>query len=34
MDIIGILAIFCAVMIPLVVMIGRIKPAGDGPAMH
>jgi DHA2 family multidrug resistance protein len=34
MDIIGTLAIFCAVMIPLVVMIGKIKPAGDGPAMH
>jgi DHA2 family multidrug resistance protein len=34
MDIIGTLAIFCAVMIPLVLMIGKIKPAADGPAVH
>jgi DHA2 family multidrug resistance protein len=34
MDIIAILAIFCAVMIPLVLMIGKIKPAADGPAVH
>ena len=34
MDIVAILAIFCAVMVPLVVMIGKIKPAADGPAVH
>ena len=34
MDIVAILAIFCALMIPLVLLIGRIKPAADGPAMH
>jgi DHA2 family multidrug resistance protein len=34
MDIIAFLAVFCALMIPLVVLIGKIKPATDGPAMH
>jgi DHA2 family multidrug resistance protein len=34
MDIISILAIFCALMIPLVLLIGKIKPAADGPAVH
>jgi MFS transporter, DHA2 family, multidrug resistance protein len=34
MDIVAILAIFCALMIPLVMLIGKIKPAADGPAMH
>jgi DHA2 family multidrug resistance protein len=34
MDIIQILAIFCFAMIPLVLLIGHIKPAADGPAMH
>jgi DHA2 family multidrug resistance protein len=34
MDIIQILAIFCFAMIPLVLLIGHIKPAHDGPAMH
>ena len=34
MDIISVLAIFCALMIPLVLLIGKIKPASDGPAMH
>jgi DHA2 family multidrug resistance protein len=34
MDIIAILGIFCALMIPLVLMIGKIKPAADGPAVH
>ncbi len=34
LDIIAILGVFCACMIPLVVLIGRIKPAADGPAMH
>ena len=34
MDIIAALAIFCALMIPLVLLIGKIKPAADGPAMH
>ncbi len=32
MDIISILAIFCSLMIPLVLLIGKIKPAADGPA--
>ena len=31
LDIVAILAIFCAVMIPLVLLIGKIKPAADGP---
>ena len=31
MDIIAIFAVFCACMIPLVVMIGKIKPASDAP---
>lgn len=31
MDIVSILAVFCALMIPLVLLIGRIKPAGDAP---
>jgi DHA2 family multidrug resistance protein len=31
MDIISIFAVFCACMIPLVIMIGKIKPAGDAP---
>jgi DHA2 family multidrug resistance protein len=34
MDIVAVLAVFCALMIPLVLLIGKIKPAGDGPAMH
>ena len=34
MDIIAILGIFCTLMIPLVLLIGKIKPAADGPAMH
>jgi len=34
MDIIQALAIFCALMIPLVLLIGKIKPAADGPAVH
>jgi DHA2 family multidrug resistance protein len=34
MDIVSFLAIFCALMIPLVLLIGKIKPAADGPAMH
>ena len=34
MDIISILAVFCFLMIPLVLMIGKIKPAADGPAVH
>ena len=34
MDIIAVLAVFCALMIPLVFLIGKIKPAADGPAMH
>ena len=34
LDIIAILAVFCFLMIPLVLMIPHIKPAGDGPAMH
>ena len=31
MDIITFMGIFCAVMVPLVVMVGKIKPAADGP---
>jgi len=34
MDIISILMVFCALMIPLVMLIGKIKPAADGPAVH
>ena len=34
MDIIEILAIFCFLMIPLVYLIGKIRPASDGPSMH
>ena len=34
MDIIAILCVFCAAMIPLVLLIGKIKPAADGPAVH
>ena len=34
LDIIAILAVFCFLMIPLVLMIPHIKPAADGPAMH
>ena len=34
MDIISILMVFCALMIPLVLLIGKIKPAADGPAVH
>ncbi len=34
MDIVSLLAVFCALMIPLVVAIGRIKPPADGPAVH
>ncbi len=34
LDIVAILAIFCAIMIPLVLLIGKIKPAADGPAVH
>jgi MFS transporter, DHA2 family, multidrug resistance protein len=31
MDIIAVFAVFCACMIPLVLAIGRIKPAADAP---
>ncbi len=34
MDIIAALGVFCALMIPLVLLIGKIKPAADGPAVH
>ena len=34
LDIIAILGVFCACMIPLVVLIGKIKPAAGGPAVH
>jgi DHA2 family multidrug resistance protein len=34
MDIIAVLAVFCALMIPLVLLIGKIKPPADGPAVH
>ena len=32
LDVISFLAVFCALMIPLVLLIGKIKPAADGPA--
>ena len=32
MDIVSFLAIFCALMIPLVLLVGKIKPAADAPA--
>ena len=32
MDIIAIFGVFCACMVPLVILIGKIKPAGDAPA--
>ena len=31
-DIVDILAVFCFLMIPLVIAVGKIKPAADGPA--
>ena len=34
MDIVSALGVFCVCMIPLVLMIGKIKPAADGPAIH
>ncbi len=34
LDIIAILGVFCACMIPLVILIGKIKPAAGGPAVH
>jgi MFS transporter, DHA2 family, multidrug resistance protein len=34
MDIISTLAVFCFLMIPLVLLIGKIKPPADGPAVH
>jgi DHA2 family multidrug resistance protein len=34
LDIIGFLAIFCLCMVPLALLIGKSKPAADGPAMH
>ena len=34
MDIVAVLCVFCAAMIPLVLLIGKIKPAADGPAVH
>ena len=34
MDIVAILGIFCTLMIPLVLLIGKSKPAADGPALH
>lgn len=34
MDIVSFLAVFCALMIPLVLLVGKIKPAADGPAAH
>ena len=33
MDIVSILAVFCTLMIPLVLLVGKSKPAGDAP-MH
>jgi DHA2 family multidrug resistance protein len=32
LDIVAILFIFCTCMIPLVLLIGKIKPAADAPA--
>ena len=32
LDIIEVLGVFCVLMIPLVLSIGKIKPAADGPA--
>ncbi len=34
LDIVSFLAVFCACMIPLVVLVGKIKPPADGPAVH
>ena len=34
LDMLQFLGIFCGVMIPLVIMIGKVKPAADGPAVH
>ena len=34
LDILGFLGIFCICMIPLILMIGKIKPPADGPAAH
>ena len=34
LDIISALAVFCFLMIPLVMLIGKIKPPADGPAVH
>jgi MFS transporter, DHA2 family, multidrug resistance protein len=34
MDIISAFAVFCFLMIPLVLLIGKIKPPSDGPAVH
>ena len=34
LDILGFLGGFCLLMIPLILMIGKIKPPADGPAAH
>ena len=34
LDILGFLGFFCAIMIPLVLLIGKIQPPTDGPAVH
>ena len=34
LDILGFLGVFCACMIPLILMIGKVKPPADGPAAH
>ena len=34
LDILGFLGVFCVCMIPLILLIGKIKPPADGPAVH
>ena len=34
LDILGFLGGFCALMVPVILMIGKIKPPADGPAVH
>ena len=34
LDILGFLGLFCACMIPLILLIGKVKPPADGPAVH
>ena len=34
LDILGFFGMFCVLMIPLILMIGKIKPPADGPAVH